>query len=49
LIFQFRERAKEKGEGEGWSARRGVGTHGEMGEGSADSSLSNCFNFYVKS
>jgi len=51
LIFQFRERAKEKGEGEGegWSARRGVGTHGERGEGSADSSLSNCFNFYVKS
>jgi hypothetical protein len=26
-----------------------VGTHGERGEGSADSALNNCFNFYVKS
>jgi len=37
------------GKGEGWTVRRGVGTHGEKGEGSADSALNNYFNFYVKS
>jgi hypothetical protein len=48
LIFQFGERGKEKEERGRMEWQAGSGDSWERGEGSADSALSNCFNFYVK-